>query len=168
MPVVYQELRALAHKQLRAERANHTLSTTALVHEAYLRLYAEKKPDWENKAYFFGTAARVMRRILVDYARGKKAKRRGGQPVCVEMEELVEPGNQNFDVLHVDRALTKLASLDTRQAEIVELRYFAGMTIEETAKLLGVSASTVKQEWTMAKAWLHREIAGDRVNENET
>lgn len=166
MPIVYEELRRLAGHYLRLERPNHTLQPTALVHEAFLRLVGQKEVIWQNRAHFFGIAAQMMRRILVDHARRRAAaKRDAGLRV-----ELTQPGAEEaFDrepeLLALDEALTHLEALDPRQARIVELRFFGGLTVEETAEVTGVSARTVKREWRTARAWLRRELdsAGSRA-----
>lgn len=159
MPIVYEELRRLAGHYLRLERPNHTLQPTALVNEAFLRLVGQKEVVWQNRAHFFGIAAQMMRRILVDHARRRAAaKRDAGLRV-----ELTQPGAEEaFDrepeLLALDEALTQLEALDPRQARIVELRFFGGLTVEETAEVTGVSARTVKREWRTARAWLRREL----------
>jgi RNA polymerase sigma factor (TIGR02999 family) len=158
MPVVYAELRELASAYLRRERPDHTLQTTALVHEAYLRLTDQHRTTWQNRSHFLGVAAQAMRRILVDHARGRhRLRREGGRPVTLEEGMAVDTGRPE-EVLAVDEALVRLAALDPRQARIVELRYFAGLTIEETASALELSPATVKREWTSARAWLLREL----------
>ena len=159
VPLVYDELKKLAAGYLRAERADHTLQTTALVHEAYLKLVDQHRTTWQNRAHFFGVAAQAMRRILVDHARRRRAqKRAGGQPVTLDDNHAgVNPDTD--DVLAVDAALHRLAELDPRQARIVELRYFAGLGIEQTAEALEISPATVKRDWVSAKAWLQRELA---------
>jgi RNA polymerase sigma-70 factor (ECF subfamily) len=158
VPLVYQELRALAHGQLRAERAGHTLQSTALVHEAYLRLVKQGPPEVQNRAHFFGVAARLIRQILVDYARSHGASKRGAAH-RVELEEgLGIPGKAAVDVLALDEALNELAKRDEQQSRVVELRFFGGLTLEETSKVLGISSATVKRDWKMAKAWITREI----------
>lgn len=160
MPAVYAELRQLAAGYLRSERAEHTLQTTGLVHEAYLRLVDQSRTTWKNRSHFFGIAAQAMRRILVDYARKRRAaKRDGGRPVTLD-EQLAGTPTDSDEVLAVDEALERLAMLDPRQSRIVELRYFAGLSIEETAEALEVSPATVKRDWTSAKAWLQRELTG--------
>lgn len=161
MPVVYEELRTLAARHLSGERPGHTLQTTALVHEAYLRLAGAHHPDWKNRAYFFGAVATIMRRILVDHARSRGRDKRGGGVTVVPLEQVPEPASaadEGVDVEALDRALDKLASVDARQAHIVELRYFSGMTIEEIAEAMGVSTGTVKRDWTVARAWLFAEL----------
>ncbi len=158
VPVVYEELRRLASSYLRGERPDHTLQTTALVHEAYLRLADQRRTTWANRAHFFGIAAQAMRRILVDHARSRgRAKRNAGYPVTLD-EELAGSVGRPYEVLEVDEALERLARLDARQARVVELRYFAGLTIEDTALTLNLSPATVKREWTSARAWLQQEL----------
>jgi RNA polymerase sigma factor (TIGR02999 family) len=159
MPVVYQELRDLAKHYLRKESPNHTLQSTALVHEAYVRLAGQKTPDWQGRTHFYGVAARLMRQILVDHARRRDAVKRGGDAVTLSLDErLVGGGPQNLDILALDEALSRLAELSPQQSEIVELRFFSGLSIEETSEVLGVSSGTVKRGWTTARAWLFREM----------
>jgi len=159
-PLVYDELHNVAHRQLRSERADHTLSATALVHEAYLRLAGAERIEWRSRAHFFAVAARAMRRILINYAESRNAKKRGGQWRQVELRaDSAVKRDPDIVMLDLDRALTRLASLDERQCRIVECRYFAGMSLEETAAGLDISVATVKREWTMARAWLNRELA---------
>jgi RNA polymerase sigma factor (TIGR02999 family) len=162
MPLVYQELRRVAGGYLRGERAGHTLQPTALVHEAYLRLVGQDKADWRNRGQFMAVAAQLMRRILVDYARARATRKRAGEAVHVDMD-LILPIDGNFgfeEILVVDDLLEQLAGLDAQQASVVEMRYFAGMTVEETAAALGISERTVKRDWSMAAAWLRSELAG--------
>jgi RNA polymerase sigma factor (TIGR02999 family) len=160
MPVVYTELKALAAGYLRSERADHTLQTTGLVHEAYLKLVDQKRTTFKNRSHFFGIAAQAMRRILVDHARKRRAaKRDGGQPITLD-DDIAGIAADTDEVLAVDEALERLAAMDPRQARIVELRYFAGMSIEATAEALEISPATVKRDWLSAKAWLQRELAG--------
>jgi RNA polymerase sigma factor (TIGR02999 family) len=164
MPLVYDELRALAGRSLRSERSGHTLQATALVHEAYLKLVDQRQVRWQDRAHFFAVAAKLMRRILVDHARRHAAiKRGGGQPgrPLDEADAQAQPAPL-VDWLALDRALDRLAALDDRQARIVELRFFGGLTIEETARVLQVSAATVKDEWSFARGWLYREMRGER------
>jgi RNA polymerase sigma factor (TIGR02999 family) len=159
VPAVYAELRRQAERQLRRESAGHTLQPTALVHEAYLRLVDQREAKWEGRSQFFGVAAQLMRRILVDHARGRGAAKRGGGAARVTLAEgSAEAAEGEVDVLALDEALTRLATLDARQARVVELRYFAGLGVEEVAQVLDVSPATVKREWTMARAWLRREL----------
>lgn len=163
MPLVYDELRQLAGHYLSRERANHTLQTTALVHEAYVKLAGQKHVHWQNRAHFFGIAAQCMRRILVDHARHAGRSKRGGDVRKVSLHDMaVDPPApvSDIDVLALDRALTALEAIDRDQGRLVELRYFGGMTIEETADAMGMSPATVKREWAVAKAWLFRELSG--------
>jgi RNA polymerase sigma-70 factor (ECF subfamily) len=168
MPMVYDELRSLAARHLSSERPGHTLQTTALVHEAYLRLAGLRHPDWKNRAYFFGAVATIMRRILVDHARRRVRDKRGAGVVVVPLDQAPEPAgpaapDDGLDVEALDRALDKLAALDARQAHIVELRYFSGMTIEEIAEVMSVSTGTIKRDWTVARAWLFAELTPSRA-----
>jgi RNA polymerase sigma factor (TIGR02999 family) len=160
MPVVYDELRRQAARYLRREQAGHTLQTTALIHEAYLRLVDQRNVQWQNRAHFFGIAAQMMRRILVDHARTKKRVKRGGSDVKISLADaaILVP-EQDLDVVALDEALTRLAEIDEQQSRVVELRFFSGLTVEETAEVMGISPATVKRDWSMAKAWLHREIS---------
>ena len=164
LPLVYGELRHIARRQLRRERLGHTLQPTALVHEAYLRLVDQRQVDWRSRAHFFGVAAQVMRRILVDSARRHHASKRGGGVQCVSIDEAVETaGPDGISVLALNDALERLETVDRGLAQIVELRAFGGLTIDEAAHVLKVSASTAKREWRTAKAWLTRELgAGNR------
>jgi len=161
LPLVYDELRALARSYMRRERPGHTLQTTALVHEAFLKLGGGEEIPWENRAHFMMVAARAMRRILIDHARSKRSERKGGDREREPLEEdaavIMDGGDSSIDMLALDHALKKLAEVDPRIVQVVELRYFAGLSVEDTAKVLSVSPSTVKNEWRMAKAWLmHR------------
>jgi RNA polymerase sigma-70 factor (ECF subfamily) len=164
MPLVYDELRRLAHRHLGRERADHTLQTTALVHEAYLRLVDQKEPRWRNRAHFLAIASQMMRRILVDYARARGFAKRGGGAWRAPLDEaMVVSDERAADVVALDEALKALAQFDERKSRMVELRFFGGLSIEETAEVLGVSPGTVMRDWTLAKAWLQREInSGDR------
>jgi len=160
LPVVYDHLRAIAQRELRRERPDHTLNATALVHEAYLRLVQLDRIDWEGRAHFFGAAARAMRRILISYARMKKADKRGSGAAHLNLDDVVVVARERPDrLLALDEALERLSEIDDRQASIVECRYFAGMTVEETGAALGISPATVKRDWTLARAWLNRELA---------
>jgi len=162
LPLVYAELRRIAARQLRHERAGHTLQPTALVHEAYLRLVEQRNVEWQNRAHFFGVAAGVMRRILVDHARRQTAQKRGDGVQRVSLEHIAElPSANQIPVLALDHALTRLEKLDAGLAQIVELRVFGGLTIDEAAHLLNVSPSTAKRDWRTAKAWLTRELASE-------
>jgi RNA polymerase sigma factor (TIGR02999 family) len=161
LPLVYAELRRIARRRLRSERAGHSLQPTALVHEAYIRLISSPALEWRDRAHFFGVAAHVMREILVDHARARGAAKRGGAAPRISLEQGPEPAiRADPDLLALDEALRALEERDPDQARIVELRYFGGLTIEEAAEVLGISAATLKREWTMAKAWLRRELAG--------
>jgi RNA polymerase sigma factor (TIGR02999 family) len=160
MPMVYQELHRLAARHLAHERVGHTLQTTALVHQTYLRLIDQKRVRWQNKAHFFGIAAQLMRRILVDYARARRyAKRGGGAPVVSLDEAATVSVEKASELIAVDDALTRLSELDARKSRVVELRFFGGLSVEETAEVLKVSPNTVLREWRTAKAWLHRELS---------
>ena len=161
MPLVYEELRRQASNYLRRERPDHTLQTTALINEAYLKLVDQKNVKWQNRAHFFAIAAQAMRRILVDYARAKRREKRGGGAEKTSLEEvtmIAAPENKSVDLIALDRALTRLAKLDEQKSRIVELRYFSGLSVGETAEVMNVSRNTVERHWTMAKAWLHREL----------
>ena len=159
MPVVYQELHRLAHHYMRNERAGHTLQTTALVNEAYMRLADYKRMRWQNRAHFFAVAAQVMRRILVENARSRNYAKRGGGAQQVELEDTaVISAGRAAEVIAVEEALTGLESWDSRKGRIVELRFFGGLTIEETAAVMKLSPTTVQREWRSAKAWLYRAI----------
>lgn len=158
--LVYSELHRQAHRYLQRERAGHTLQTTALVHEAYLKLIEQKSVVWESRAHFFAIAATMMRRILIDYAKSKKRVRRGGANRDLPIEEAlsVAVSDTDCDLLALDEALDRLAEKDEALAKIVELRFFSGLDVPKTAEVLGVSESTVKRDWAMAKAWLRREL----------
>jgi RNA polymerase sigma factor (TIGR02999 family) len=161
MPLVYDELRRQAARYLRREQAGHTLQTTALIHEAYVRLVDQRNVQWQNRAHFFGIAAQMMRRILVDHARTKKRAKRGGSDVRISIDDAtVAVKGQDLDVVALDEALDRLARIDEQQSRVVELRFFSGLSVEETAEVMGISPATVKRDWSMAKAWLHRELTG--------
>jgi RNA polymerase sigma factor (TIGR02999 family) len=163
MPLVYEELRRLASSYLRRERDDHTLQSTALVHEAYLRLVGGDAPHLQNRCHFFGVAAHLMRQILVDHARNHQAAKRGGpNSFKLTLDPSLELAQdfQAVDLIALDSALERLSTLDPEQSRVVELRFFAGLTIEDTSEVLGISPATVKRYWTTARAWLHREIAG--------
>lgn len=158
-PLIYDELRRLARGRLRHERAQHTLETTALVHEAFLRLVGQEKGAWDSRGHFFAIAAKMMRRVLVDYARRRRGQKRGGDLVHVALEDAPTVAvHSGEEVLRVHDALEDLAKVDERKATMVELRFFGGLSIEETAHCLGVSAGTVMRDWTLAKAWLKRHL----------
>ena len=160
MPIVYHELRRIAHGQLRRERPGHTLNTTALVHEAYLKLVNIRQVEWRDRAHFFAVAARAMRRVMIDYARARKREKRGGEAVRVPLVEALDvPVEQAEDLLGLDDALARLERRNERQCRVVECRCFAGLSLEETAAALGTSVATVKRDWTFSRAWLNRELA---------
>jgi RNA polymerase sigma-70 factor (ECF subfamily) len=160
MPLVYDEFRALAARHLRRERADHTLQPTALVHEAYLRLIDQTRVDWQGRTHFFAIGAQAIRRILVDHARQRKRQKRGGGAGKVALDESVALAPQRAEeILALDEALGKLGQLDSRQAQVVEMRFFAGMSVDEVAGVLGVSKRTIEGDWTMARAWLMRELS---------
>lgn len=159
IPLVYDELRRLARRYLRRERPDHTLQSAALVNEAYLRLISQDQPNWQNRAHFFGVAAQIMRHILVDHARNRAAAKRGaGAPRLSLDAEVALPQGREMDLVVLDDALNHLADLDPKQSRLVELRFFGGLSIEETSVVLGVSPATVKREWATARAWLQREM----------
>ncbi|HQU82038.1 MAG TPA: sigma-70 family RNA polymerase sigma factor [Pyrinomonadaceae bacterium] len=160
LPLVYDELRRLAKNYLNRERSNHTLQPTALVHEAYLRLLGQKEIEWQNRAHFFGVSARLMREILIEHARGRNRQKRGGEfKTQIALDEAVSFSNQNqLDVVAVDDALSKLEKLDERQAKIVEMKFFGGLTIEEIGEVLSISPATVKREWSSAKLFLYKAL----------
>ncbi|MBX3293320.1 MAG: sigma-70 family RNA polymerase sigma factor [Acidobacteria bacterium] len=161
LPIVYDELRKLAHGYMKNERSDHTLQATALVHEAYIQLVDWQNVSWQNRAHFFAAAAKMMRKILVDHARERNAQKRGGGVRTIALDDAVSfPAQQNVDLIFLDEALDELSKFDTVQARIVEMRFFGGLTIEETAHALGVSDSTVKREWRVAKAWLFDKLRG--------
>jgi RNA polymerase sigma factor (TIGR02999 family) len=161
LPVVYQELRRLAAGYIRHEKPGQTLQPTALVHEAYLRLMKDRPDRWQNKAHFCAIAAHSMRQILIERARARNAQKRWGEKARITLEEeLVQGGEPSVDLLALDEAIERLAALDPEQARIVELRFFGGLTVEETADALDISPATVKRHWTVARAWLARELEG--------
>jgi len=161
IPLVYTELRRLAHRQMRHERVGHTLQTTAVVNEAYMRLVDLARVRWQDRAHFFAMSARLMRRILVDHARGRKQQKRGGNPQRVTLDEnMLVTGAHNTDLVALDDALQVLAKMDLRKSQVVEMRIFGGLTVEETAEALHVSPETVMRDWKMAKVWLRRELDG--------
>ncbi len=160
IPLVYGELRRIARKNLAGQRGSHTLQATALVHEAYLRLVSRKPGHWQDRRHFFALAAQMMRQILVDHARARNAaKRGGGLTVTLDQEPGVEP-SINLDIIGLDTALKRLADLDPRQSQIVELRFFGGLSIEETARVVDISPATAKREWATARVWLHHALDG--------
>ena len=160
MPLVYDELRRQASRYLRKEREGHTLQTTALIHEAYLRIVGAGEIEWQNRSHFFALASTVMRRILVDYARERKRDKRGGSAGNLPLDEalMISANEKSVDLIALDEALNRLAKLDERQARVVELRYFSGLSIDETAEVLGIANATVRLDWNLAKAWLKQEI----------
>ena len=160
MPFVYQELRKRASVYLKNERQGHTLQTTALINEAYINLIDKDDIEWESRSHFYAIASKAMRRILVDYARARKRKKRGGKDENLPLDEArtVSASEKSVDLVALNEALERLAEFDVRQAEVVELKYFGGMTNEETAAILNISNATVRRDWKMAKAWLHQQI----------
>src|SRR6266487_4387456 len=158
-PLVYEELRRLAHREMGAERPDHTLQTTALVNEAYLRLAGQSNPRWQDRAHFFAVAARGMRRILVSYARSQRSQKRGGGAARLELDEaaILSP-EQSKEIVDLHEALERLGTLDSRKAQVVELKYFAGLNHDEIAEVMKISAVTVRRDWVFAKAWLHKEL----------
>jgi RNA polymerase sigma-70 factor, ECF subfamily len=173
--LMYEELRQLAQRHLRRERSDHTMQKTALVNEAFMRLVGQQAVDWQSRAHFIGLASKLMRRVLVDYARARLADKRGGGVGVLSLEEMSAPepdeapdttptalqhldAHTQEEVSAIDQALQRLEQIDSRQAQIVEMRYFGGLTVEQTAEAIGISAATVKREWTLARAWLRREL----------
>ena len=164
MPLVYEELRRIARRYLQGERLGHTLQSTALVHEAFIRLIDVDRVQWQNRAHFLAMAAQMIRRILVDHARGRKAEKRGAGAFLLELDEgIVAPGGGPVDLVDLNTALEKLAVLDEQQARIVELRFFGGLSVEETAEVLHISTPTVKRDWKMARAWLFQQMQPARA-----
>jgi RNA polymerase sigma-70 factor, ECF subfamily len=173
--LMYEELRQLAQRHLRRERSNHTMQKTALVNEAFMRLVGQQSVDWQSRAHFIGLASKLMRRVLVDYARARLADKRGGGAGVLSLDEMAAPeadeapdttptalqhldAHTQEEVSAIDQALVRLEQIDARQAQIVEMRYFGGLTVEQTAEAIGISEATVKREWTLARAWLRREL----------
>jgi RNA polymerase sigma factor (TIGR02999 family) len=167
-PIVYAELRRLAHRYMKRERADHTLQTSALVNEAYLRLVGYKRVEWQNRAHFFAVAAQMMRRILVDHARRHKVKRGEGAPHVSLEEAAVVSGGRASQLVALDDAMNALARLDPRKVQVVEMRFFGGLSVDETAAVLKVSPVTVRRDWSSAKLWLYRELAGTTSDEPGT
>ncbi len=162
MPLVYNELRQLAHRHLQRERADHTLRTTALVHEAYLNMVGQDQMPWQNRAHFFAIASRVMRRVLIWYARRRNAAKRGGGRPNLALDDVVVLSDERIDELvALDQALSRLEKMDERLCRVVECRYFGGLSVKEAAEVLGVSPATIKRDWKTAKAWLRLELQGD-------
>ena len=160
LPLVYKELRQVADRYLRRERSDHTLQATALVHEAYLKLIDQRNVRWQNRAHFFGVAAQAMRRILVDHARSHQTAKRGSGSLKVSLDEGIDLSDERAaDLIALDDALTRLAEIDPQKSRIVELRFFGGLSIEETAEVLGIGTATVIRQWRMAKAWLYGEVS---------
>jgi RNA polymerase sigma-70 factor, ECF subfamily len=169
VPLVYDQLKRLARRYMRRERADHTLQTTALVHEAYLKLVGQHSPHWQGRAQFYGIAAQLMRRILIDHARRRLREKRGGTQVILPLEEgLAFTPEHSEDLLKLDEALDRLSKLDPRQSRIVELRFFGGLSVEETSRFLNVSPITVKRDWAVAKVWLYGELRPDNGDDCET
>lgn len=168
LPLIYDELRRLAGSYLRRERSDHTLQATALVHEAYMRMVDQSRVQWQNRAHFFGVAAQMMRRILVDHARRHAAEKRGSAGEKISLDAIsgisVSPDK---DMVALDEALTQLAEFDPQQARVVEMKYFGGLTIEEIAEVLGVSPATVKREWSTAKAWLYLALTNNKTGDEK-
>jgi RNA polymerase sigma-70 factor, ECF subfamily len=165
IPLVYEELHRLAHRYMRRESQGHTLQTSALVNEAYLRLVDQRSIQWQNRAHFFGVAARLMRQILVDHARGRSRAKRGGGAQMVSLAEPAVMSKEIAEVIALDEALNNLAQFDSRKSQIVEMKFFGGLTNEEVAEVLKVTSRTVEREWRKAKAWLHRAISIGTTNE---
>jgi RNA polymerase sigma factor (TIGR02999 family) len=158
LPLVYRELKQIADRYLRRERQDHTLQTTALVHEAYMKLVDQRNVQWQNRAHFFGIAAQAMRRILVDHARGYQTDKRGGEKISLDDDNINISEQRASDLIALDEALQSLAELDQQKSRIVELRFFGGLSIEETAEVLGIGTATVNRQWRLAKAWLYDAI----------
>jgi RNA polymerase sigma factor (TIGR02999 family) len=160
LPLVYKELRRIAERQLRKERPNHSLQATALVHEVYLKLVDQNRIEWQNRAQFYAVASQLIRRILVDHVRDQRTAKRGGGTLTLALDEAIsEPARRDVDLIKLDDALLSLSSKDEQQSRVVEMRFFGGLSIEETAEALGVSPSTVKRDWAAAKAWLYRDMS---------
>ncbi len=169
-PLVYAELRRIAHRHMAGQHPGHTLQTTALVHEAYLRLIDCQQVGWQDRNHFFSLSSRLMRRILVEFARSRQRLKRGGQAVKVSLNDGIISTDQGVDLVALDDALKNLAAMDPRKCQVVELRFFGGLSVQETAEELQVSPETIHRDWKMAKMWLLRELAGDRLtgdNDNE-
>lgn len=167
LPLVYDELRRLASSYMRFEAPGHTLQATALVHEAYMKLIQQRAVNWQSRAHFFGIAAQMIRRILVDHIRATRAQKRGSGFAALSLDEAIGvPEKRNWEILALDDALKTLAKVDPQQARIVELRFFAGLSIDETASVVGVSPATVKRDWVSAKAWLFRELSRSKGSDS--
>jgi RNA polymerase sigma factor (TIGR02999 family) len=168
LPLVYDELRRLADRYLHRERSDHTLQATALVHEAYLRLI-DQRVSWANRAHFFGVAAEMMRRILIDHARSKQAAKRGSGGIKISLDDVLELSDERAaDFIALDDALKALAEFDPQKAKVVELRFFGGLSIEETAAVMGLGTATITRQWRLAKAWLYHELSGSEAIKSET
>ena len=164
VPLVYEELKRQARRYLRRERAGHTLQTTALVNEAYLRLIDSSRVRWQDRTHFFAISAQLMRRILVDFARAKNSQKRGGEQIQITLDEQIEaPFEKETNLVALDEALQRLAALSQRQSQIVELRYFGGLSEEEIAETLAISTRTVRRDWSLARAWLYRELSQNHL-----
>ena len=162
-PLVYQELHRIARGYMARERPNHTLQTTALVNEAYVRLVDIRKVNWQDRAHFFAICARVMRRILVDHARSRGYLKRGGAKASIQLEEAATVAwSPDTNILELDEALTRLSALDPRKGQVIEMRFFGGLSVEETAEAIGISPETVMRDWKLARAWLYRELGADQ------
>ena len=160
MPLVYAELRKMAHRHMASQNPGHTLQTTALIHEAYMRLVNQPEKEWQSRSHFFAVASRAMRHILVDYARSKQAEKHGGGTLELSLDEALTVSQERAaEMVALDDALQELARIDQRKCQVVELRFFGGLSVEETAEVLNVSPVTVMRDWSMAKAWLHRELS---------
>jgi RNA polymerase sigma factor (TIGR02999 family) len=165
LPLIYRSLQKIAHVHLNRERSGHTLQTTALVHEAYLKLVDQTSVDWKNRSHFFAIASQAMRRILIDYARKQIAEKRGGNEEKISLDEIdITQISPDQNLLNLDEALKDLENIDPHQSRIIELRYFGGLTVEETAEVLQTSARTVAREWAMARAWLFRKLTGEKIS----
>lgn len=163
LPMIYRSLQKIAHSHLNRERSSHTLQTTALVHEAYLKLIDQNSVEWKNRSHFFAIASQAMRRILLDHARKQIAEKRGGEREKISLEDVdIALVTSNRELLALDEALNELEKIDPQQSRIVELRYFGGLTVEETAEVLQISPRTVAREWAMARAWLYRNLTGEK------
>jgi RNA polymerase sigma-70 factor, ECF subfamily len=167
LPLVYTELRRMAARYLRRERAGHTLQPTALVHEAYIRLIDQENKDWRNRAHFLAIAAHMMRRVLVDHARSRNYQKRGGGAARVALDEaFVFAAERSDEIVALDDAMNALAAVDQRKCQVVEMRFFGGLSVEETAEVLGVSQTTIMRDWSMARAWLYRAMSGEAIGES--
>ena len=169
IPLVYEELKRLARAHMRRERSDHTLQTTALVHEAYLKLVRQETAHWQGRSHFFGVAAQLMRQILIDHARGHLREKRGGGKAALPLTEaLAFSPEHSEELVKLDEALKRLSAIDPRQSKVVELRFFGGLSVEETSEFLGISPKTVKRDWAVAKAWLHAEVRGPDGNQSQS